>query len=100
MAAGAVSLRKSHDILILSFCDIVKGQANSRTAKVQAFSCHFYYLNKDLCPNILVHAPNTHRMQNVTNWWKAGKCKKSFCLFFFAKSNSTEKKPRKNTKNI
>ena len=24
---GAVSLRKSHDIVILSFCDIVKGQA-------------------------------------------------------------------------
>ena len=29
MAAGAVSLRKSHDIIILSFCNIVKGQANS-----------------------------------------------------------------------
>ena len=28
MAAGAVSLRKSHDIIILSFCNIVKGQAN------------------------------------------------------------------------
>ena len=27
MAAGAVSLRKSHDIVILSFCNIVKGQA-------------------------------------------------------------------------
>ena len=27
MAAGAVSLRKSHDIVILSFCIIVKGQA-------------------------------------------------------------------------
>ena len=27
MAAGAVSLRKSHDIIILSFCNIVKGQA-------------------------------------------------------------------------
>ena len=27
LAAGAVSLRKSHDIVILSFCDIVKGQA-------------------------------------------------------------------------
>ena len=26
-AAGAVSLRKSHDIIILSFCNIVKGQA-------------------------------------------------------------------------
>ena len=28
LAAGAVSLRKSHDIVILSFCDIIKGQAN------------------------------------------------------------------------
>ena len=28
MAAGAASLRKSHDIIILSFCNIVKGQAN------------------------------------------------------------------------
>ena len=27
MAAGAVSLRKSHNIVILSFCNIVKGQA-------------------------------------------------------------------------
>ena len=27
MAAGAVSLRKSHDIVILSFCNIVKSQA-------------------------------------------------------------------------
>ena len=28
MTAGAVSLKKSHDIVILSFCNIVKGQAN------------------------------------------------------------------------
>ena len=28
MVAGAVSLRKSDDIVILSFCNIVKGQAN------------------------------------------------------------------------
>ena len=27
MAAGVISLRKSHDIVILSFCNIVKGQA-------------------------------------------------------------------------
>ena len=26
-ATGTVSLRKSHDIIILSFCNIVKGQA-------------------------------------------------------------------------
>ena len=25
---GAISLKKSHDIVILSFCNIVKGQAN------------------------------------------------------------------------
>ena len=31
MAAGAVSLRKSHDIIILSFGNIVKGQANYAT---------------------------------------------------------------------
>ena len=30
MAARAVSLRKSHDIVILSFCNIVKGQANNK----------------------------------------------------------------------
>ena len=28
MADDAVSLRKSHDIVILSFCNILKGQAN------------------------------------------------------------------------
>ena len=28
MAAGGVSLRKSHDIVILSFCNIVKCQAD------------------------------------------------------------------------
>ena len=27
MAAGAVSLKKPHDIVISSFCNIVKGQA-------------------------------------------------------------------------
>ena len=27
MVAGAVNLRKTHDIVILSFCNIVKGQA-------------------------------------------------------------------------
>ena len=27
MVAGAVSLRKSHDIIILSFCNKVNGQA-------------------------------------------------------------------------
>ena len=35
MAAGAVSLRKSHDIEILSFCNIVKGQANKVPVFIQ-----------------------------------------------------------------
>ena len=33
MAAGAVSLRKSHDIVILSFSNIVKGRANEHATK-------------------------------------------------------------------
>ena len=36
MAAGAVNLRKSHDIVILSFCNTVKGQAND--AKLEKVS--------------------------------------------------------------
>ena len=35
MVAGAVSLRKSHDIVILSFCNVVKGQANYMLIKAQ-----------------------------------------------------------------
>ena len=38
MAAGAVSLRKSHDIVILSFCNIVKGQAIYEPFRAIAFS--------------------------------------------------------------
>ena len=34
MAAGAVSLRKSHDIITLSFCNIVKGQAKTHKSCV------------------------------------------------------------------
>ena len=34
MAAGVVSLRKVHDIVILSFCNKVKGQANYIYCKV------------------------------------------------------------------
>ena len=44
MAPGAVSLRKSHDIVILSFCNIVNGQANfgSRISISKFNSCiHF-----------------------------------------------------------
>ena len=34
MAAGALSLIKSHDIVILSFCNIVKGQAKCISQKI------------------------------------------------------------------
>ena len=37
MAAGAVSLKKSHDIVISSFCNIVNGQANSTTSYPASF---------------------------------------------------------------
>ena len=38
MAAGAFSLRKSHNIVILTFCNIVKGQA-------KCFIYHFLLIN-------------------------------------------------------
>ena len=40
MAAGAVSLRKSHDIVILSFCNIVKGQA--KCIHIMKSSAYFF----------------------------------------------------------
>ena len=49
MAAGAVSLRKSHDIIILWFCNIVKGQAI-----YQVLSYPKYFI--DLCwDNPFIH---------------------------------------------
>ena len=43
MAAGAVNLRKYHDIVILSFCNIVKGQAKctTETVSVSVFGQNF-----------------------------------------------------------
>ena len=38
-AAGAVSLRKSHDIVILSLCNIVKGQAKYEKIPQNNISC-------------------------------------------------------------
>ena len=35
IAAGAVNLRKANDIVILSFCNIVKGQAKCRGSGLQ-----------------------------------------------------------------
>ena len=35
---GAVSVKKYHDIVILSFCNIVKGQANGNIAKINKFT--------------------------------------------------------------
>ena len=40
---GAVSLRKSHDIVILSFCNIVKGQAK-RTCHLEIMNITFTYV--------------------------------------------------------
>ena len=37
MAASAVSQRKSHDIVILSFCNIAKGQAKCHSVLVLQF---------------------------------------------------------------
>ena len=60
MAAGAVSLRKSHDIVILSFCNIVKGQAKYLLILLSSLSLYLICISallhvKLLC--ILVAAP-------------------------------------------
>ena len=47
LAAGAVSLRKSHDIVILSFCNIVKVQAKFVSVlilKKDILMVFFFYL--------------------------------------------------------
>ena len=55
MAAGAVSLRKSHDIVILSFCNIVKGQAKSQdpilhfASKISNMNLASFETNFDCC---------------------------------------------------
>ena len=43
MAASAVSLTKSYDIVILSFCNIVKGQAK-RTCHLEIMNITFTYV--------------------------------------------------------
>ena len=43
MAAGAVSLRKSHDIVILSFCNIVKGQAKYISTYMSVIYLYIFY---------------------------------------------------------
>ena len=53
MAAGAVSLRKSHDIIILSFCNIVKSQANNAVVQHHSSSLN----NRMKMKN---HAQQTH----------------------------------------
>ena len=50
MAIGAVSLRKSHDIVILSFCYIVKGQANKLLISHER---QFFY---DLSSAVIFHS--------------------------------------------
>ena len=44
MAAGAVSQRKSHYIVILSFCNIVKGQANCLQGPHDSAMINFFIL--------------------------------------------------------
>ena len=46
MAAGAVSQRKSHDIVILSFCNIVKGQAKWK------YECKLQYIAQKMQQNV------------------------------------------------
>ena len=48
MAAGAVSMRKSHDIIILSFCNIVKGQAKYCNLYYSLFLTQNFYIS-DFC---------------------------------------------------
>ena len=44
MAAGVVSLRKSHDIIILSICNIVKGQANCEIIQNVDNDIEYHYI--------------------------------------------------------
>ena len=53
MAAGAVSLRKSHDIVILSFCNIVKGQANPLNFLKEKYVHPFFCCCQNKCPQKL-----------------------------------------------
>ena len=46
MAAGAVRLKKSHDIVILSFCNIVKGQAKCQQSIFYFQSYDFNHITK------------------------------------------------------
>ena len=59
MAAGAISLRKSHDIIILSFCNIVKGQANC-IVELSA-NCLNYLLKVSIYKNLLQVVQSTIR---------------------------------------
>ena len=93
IAAGAVSLIKSHDIVILSFCNLVKGQAkrlnsNSRgkprfnkaaeqaknknqmlNCKGQSYRKNFWY--QEVCS----YSPNLQK------WYYMGRIGRHFMLF-------------------
>ena len=63
MAAVAVSLRKSHDIVISSFCNMVKGQANSRLSPGHTY---YYFLPiYNICNSDLI----SHFNWNRTHLW-------------------------------
>ena len=53
MAAGAVSLRKSHDIVILSFCNMVKGRANYLLQYFHQYQYHSSFHSEHLMEFIL-----------------------------------------------
>ena len=59
MTAGAVSLKKSHDIVISSFCIIVKGQANCVLFSDQTLNDIFY--DSDCVTDITLYLANTTR---------------------------------------
>ena len=44
---GAVSLKKSHDIVISSFCNIVKGQANKVSLSISFENKTVLYINNN-----------------------------------------------------
>ena len=52
---GAVSLKKSHDIVILSFCNIVKGQAKYQIVRTHRFFEKSIAMEKILKNPGLVH---------------------------------------------
>ena len=64
MAAGAVCLRKSHDIIILSFCNIVKGQAKYHFHLILS-PLNFHKVKNDNVSSITVKCPNNFALKTA-----------------------------------